>query len=121
MEHILGPANGHAKKRVKSEVSMNKILAILLAVAILANPFVGWICYEKGKTKGYSLASKDRATQTYAAREQVIDNTFNYGVGKTFALLSWGRFHLVCYDKPADKPAVTQNINKEEPKAQVKK
>ncbi len=98
-----------------------KILIVALVLAILANPFTGWICYSKGETKGYSKASKDRATQTYAAREQVIGNTFNYGTGKTFALFSWGRFHLLAFDSPADKPVVTQQILKENSPQEVKK
>lgn len=101
---------------------MSKVLGILLGVALLMNVFTGWVCYEKGKTKGYSMASKDRATQTYAGREQHIRNDFNYGVGKTFALLSWGRFHLLAVDRPSDKPEVVQNIAKEDnAEKQVKK
>ncbi|MFA6357347.1 MAG: hypothetical protein WCY09_01575 [Candidatus Omnitrophota bacterium] len=99
----------------------NKILLILLVLAILANPLTGWVCYEKGKTKGYSLASKDRATQTYAAREQNVENNFNYAATKTFAFLSWGRFHLLSIDGSVTKPEVTQKIVKEEEPKEAKK
>lgn len=95
---------------------MAKIFGILLAIALLMNVLTGWVCYEKGKTKGYALASKDRATQTYAGREQHIRNDFNYGVGKTFSLLSWGRFHFIAIDNPSDKPKVVQEINSENAK-----
>jgi hypothetical protein len=91
-----------------------RILSILLVLAILANPLTGWVCYEKGKTKGYSLASKDRATQTYAAKEQKILNSFNYAPKKTFSLFSWGRLHLLCFDGAEVVPTVTQQIIKEQ-------
>lgn len=101
--------------------SSTKILIVALVLAILANPFTGWICYSKGETKGYSKASKDRATQTYAAREQNVENIFNYASTKTFALLSWGRFHLFSIDGAVTKPEVTQKIVKEEEPKEAKK
>jgi hypothetical protein len=93
-----------------------RIWVAILFVSLLLAPITGWVCYEKGKTKGYALASKDRATQTYAAKEQTISNAFNYGASKTFALLSFGRFHLFAVDGPQGKPEVVQKIDAEKPK-----
>ncbi len=50
--------------------SIRRAVSVALVIAIVAG--VPWFAYEKGKTKGYSLCAKDRAT--YTADNQTIIN-----------------------------------------------
>ena len=87
-------------------------IARALSVAVVFGVICGafWIGYEKGKTKGYALASTDRATQTYAAHEQTVENNFNYDQSPAFALLSWGRLHPLSLDRKVSTPKMTQKV-----------
>ncbi len=99
--------------------SITRALSVAIVFGIIGGSF--WIGYEKGKTKGYSLASKDRATQTYEAQNQNVTNTYVYAERKAFSLLSWGTWSLISKDVKVAAPVVTQQVIVPGPAKEVKK
>ncbi|MFA6321663.1 MAG: hypothetical protein WCY36_07400 [Candidatus Omnitrophota bacterium] len=90
-----------------------KIVGIIGAIFLVASLIAGafWIGYEKGKTKGYSLASKDRATQSYEAQTMTVANAYVYTTRRAFSLFSWGTWSLISKDVREAVPVATQNIS----------
>jgi len=84
-----------------------RTLSVVMVIGIVGGGYL--VGYNQGKTKGYSLASKDRATQSYEAQSQTVANVYNYAKADDFCLLRLWRLKLVSIEANNSAiPKVTQ-------------